>query len=79
MIFVRLARVRRRWRELQAVTRSELLPILAELRRRRELSDERRELSRPHRLLWRWYRHPLTAAYRQSRQLRKARIERTAR
>lgn len=77
MILLRLARVRRRWRELQAVARAESLPILAELRRRRELTAERRELSRPHRFFWRWYRHPLTSAYRQSRQLRKARVERT--
>jgi hypothetical protein len=79
VIFVRLARVRRRWRELQATARSELLPVLEELRRRRKLTAERQELSRPHRFVWRWYRHPLTSAYRESRRLRRVRLERPAR
>jgi hypothetical protein len=79
VILVRLVRVRRRWRELQATLRAELAPISAELRRREELAAARRELSRPHRLFWRLYHHPLTQAYRQSRRMRRARLERATR
>jgi hypothetical protein len=78
VIFVRLGRVRRRWRELQETIESERQAIAVELERRRALAAERDRLSRPHHFVWRWYRHPLTQAYQEARRLRRARIERTS-
>ncbi len=78
MILVRLARVRRRWQELHATVSAGVLPIRAELRRMEALAVERRQLSRPHRFIWRWYRHPLTQALREARHRRKVRLERAA-
>ena len=65
-------RVRRRLHGLEALWRSERAAVLSSLDELRASGLERRLLLRPYRRVWRWYRHPLTRAYAESRRRRRA-------
>lgn len=65
-----VAGLRRRARLLAAIRRHEVQPIREALAKLRATSEDRSMLARPHRRAWRWYRHPLAQAYRESRRRR---------
>jgi len=70
---VMLRRARRLVHSLIETGTSEAEAIEAALSRLQLAGIERRSLLRPHSRVWRWYRHPLAQAYRQSRRRRAAR------
>ena len=65
-------RARSRLRRLGVMWQQEEGAIAAQLELLRLHRVEREGLLRPYRRLWRWYRHPLTRAYAESRRRRRA-------
>ena len=72
LAMVMLRRARRGLLSLTAAGEAELEPIREALGTLRFATAQRAVLTRPHRRLWRWYRHPLARAYRESRRRRRA-------
>lgn len=72
LALVMLSRARRGLQAMAAVREAELGPIREALVTLRSTAAQRSVLMRPHRRLWRWYRHPLARAYRESRRRRRA-------